>query len=477
MLDDDVATNFLPPVLDDDIGTKDPEEETTKASEATVNVRITTPEEYANFHQAERTQWLEEAKEDFVTADNLRPPGISVPCKLAHTQMELGNISEALTILTDLKNKSQLESENIAKAGKRHRTELERSFAAWLLYADLMLIIGHECKQWNRGIHTNENYMFRRWLRKYCDTFHWQERRCQALCMALEAAAGTKACEKLMLWIQERTHQMRSNDGEKQEDESRWQVCDTYEMDRQIQQAKATPEKSEKPSDNSGQEEQNHEEEKVDEESSEKLPSKGAGNDSARSPDIGCSFPLENLTATFNLERSELLATNKTKLSDFDNATKEMNLKTGSTTSTKREEERELIVKSQKESIFSLAGKYQEQKADLIREQTAEDTNDNSNTKVNELPMSAPCATVCDIAAQLVKQCLAMNLHSGGRLGAEAVSLYLQERAYRYEERMSKWRSFEERQAFNGKSVLQLDKESYDTVSCNCTFILCVCLI
>mmetsp|Transcript_16870 Transcript_16870/g.25750 ORF Transcript_16870/g.25750 Transcript_16870/m.25750 type:complete len:120 (+) Transcript_16870:126-485(+) len=118
-------------------------------------------------------------------------------------QMELGNVSEALTILTDLKNKSQVESDKASAAGEKIKTELDRSFSAWLLYADLMLIIGHECIQWNRGIQTNDNYMFRRWLRKYSENFDWQERRFQALFKALEAAAGTKSCEALVLWVQQ----------------------------------------------------------------------------------------------------------------------------------------------------------------------------------------------------------------------------------------------------------------------------------
>ena len=99
----------LPPVMYDDTNPVETNNATGE-SEDTVNVKITTPEEYVNYHQEERIQWLEEAKRDFQSADNLHPPGISIPCKLAHTQMELGHVSEALTILTDLKNKSQCES-------------------------------------------------------------------------------------------------------------------------------------------------------------------------------------------------------------------------------------------------------------------------------------------------------------------------------------------------------------------------------
>ena len=55
--------------------------------------------------------------------------------------------------------------------------------------------------QWNRGVHTNENYMFRRWLRKLSKTFDWQERRLQALSLALEAAAGSKSTTKFNTWM------------------------------------------------------------------------------------------------------------------------------------------------------------------------------------------------------------------------------------------------------------------------------------
>jgi hypothetical protein len=140
------------------------------------------------YHRTEQKVWLEEAMKDYQTADNLNPPGIEIPAKLALVMIELGMLSEALTLLTCLKN----------------QTEFDSSYRAWLLFADLMLRIGYECNRWNDGIFTFENKMFRRWLRKWSTTFDWQERRLQALVKSLEAACGSMCCYELVQWIRNR---------------------------------------------------------------------------------------------------------------------------------------------------------------------------------------------------------------------------------------------------------------------------------
>jgi len=221
---------------------------------------ITTSVEYTTYHRSEKKKWLEEAKESYLAADNLHPPGITVPAKLAFAHMEVGNIIDALTILTDLKNNAQKiitkrkrendddcaaiinneDDDAETKDKKRNiealrRSELERSFPTWMLYADLMLRIGHECLQWNRGIETNDNYMFKRWLKKYAITFNWRERRLQGLCMALEAAAGSQSCEKIIRWARERgvkfIKAVREEEEEEIEEQSFWHVQDAYELD------------------------------------------------------------------------------------------------------------------------------------------------------------------------------------------------------------------------------------------------------
>jgi hypothetical protein len=225
---------------------------------------ITTPEEYNRYHTTQKRYWIEQAKEDYHSADLLHPPGISVPAKLAAVHMELGNLSEALTLLTDLKNASfataaathskhdgeadgnviNLSSDE--KVYYRERTELEKSYSAWLLYANLMLTIGHECTQWNQGNHSNKNYMFKRWLRKYSESFDWRERRLQVLCLALEAAAGSKACNKIVKWTKLRARQKGEEgaleastySGDNIEDR-RWAVKDAYELDRKKEVSKS----------------------------------------------------------------------------------------------------------------------------------------------------------------------------------------------------------------------------------------------
>ena len=159
-----------------------------------------------SYHREEWKRWQSEVLRDFQAADSLKPPGIDVPCKLASMHIELGNLSEALTILTDLKNRH-----DPSRAG---RSEFQSSYKAWILYAELMLRVGHECMLWNQGIKLNDNYMFRRWLRKYSHVFDWQERRLQALCLALEAAAGTKSTAEFIIWMKNRALENQSRRNE-----------------------------------------------------------------------------------------------------------------------------------------------------------------------------------------------------------------------------------------------------------------------
>jgi hypothetical protein len=158
----------------------------------------------------ERKRWLAEAKHDYLAADHLNPPGIDVGGKLAVVFMELGNLSEALTLLTDLKGRNT--------PGQGGRSDFDASYKAWLLYADLMLRIGYECQQWNGGDLSNQDYMMRRWLRKFSSSFDWKERRMQALAKALEAGAGTSSCQPLLAWLRARVAalavKMPSEEGE-----------------------------------------------------------------------------------------------------------------------------------------------------------------------------------------------------------------------------------------------------------------------
>lgn len=188
-------------------------------------------------NRQEKKKWLNEAKNDYIAADNLNPPGISVPAKLAYVQMQLGNLSESLTILTDLRNNSSRvtlpNKISWRKSKSNARSELERSYTAWLLYSDLMLQVGYECHQWNLKRSINENYMFKRWLRKFSLTFDWKERRLQALCLALEAACGSETTSHVVLWMKDRNNRTKMKKNEMKEsvgEGSRW-LLDNYAMD------------------------------------------------------------------------------------------------------------------------------------------------------------------------------------------------------------------------------------------------------
>ena len=128
-------------------------------------------------------RWWNEAKKEYESADRLRPPGNDVPAKLAHAYIQLGCLSEALTVVSSMQHDY---------------------FATWMLAADLMLRVGFECERWNAGDDRHENYMFRRWLRKHSKTFDWKERRLQALVMAFESAVGSDQCQALVTWWDQR---------------------------------------------------------------------------------------------------------------------------------------------------------------------------------------------------------------------------------------------------------------------------------
>lgn len=162
------------------------------------------PSKVVAYHREEWKRWQSEILRDLHAADMLKPPGIDVPCKLAAIHIEVGNLSEALTILTDLKNRQD--------PSRPGRSEFQSSYKAWILYAELMLRVGHECILWNQGIKRNENYMFRRWLRKYSQVFDWRERRLQALGLALEAAAGTRSAAEFIVWLKNHARSTQSKE-------------------------------------------------------------------------------------------------------------------------------------------------------------------------------------------------------------------------------------------------------------------------
>jgi len=403
-------------------------------------------------YTAEREKWTTEAKNDFQAADNLQPPGISIPSKLAAVQMELGNLSEALTILTDCKNQSQ----SAARTSGGARSDMEKSYGVWLLYADLMLRIGFGCKQWNRGIQSNSNYMFKRWLRKYSTTFDWKELRLQALCMALEAAAGSAACSELGDWLRLRAAKLRLDlDGQNGDrgssggfDSGRWKVGDAYESDQQKEQTGAAVATTKAGAvgreaavgtandDDEGGDENNSEANGMsvaaDSTPSEIAAAKMADNEEAATTE---SSPDER---SFEEKREALISSNKAELLAFDEETKALNLSPNSKEGREREILLSDLVKRHRSSLVAFVGEhYQREQAKKDSVQAAQSTDgrvgDDSGTSREPLPMSASCATVCNIATLLMKQCIDLQLFQGPSLVGEAVSSYLKERVERLE--------------------------------------------
>ncbi len=401
--------------------------------------QFSTPEEYMLYHKEQKIQWLEEAKNDYLTADNINPPGISVPSKLAHAHIQLGNLSEALTILTDLKNSSLKYQTQESDNGKaKPRSELEKSYAVWLLYADLMLTIGYECSKWNRGDQTNENYMFRRWLRKYSNTFDWRERRLYSLCLALEAAAGTKCCQKIVTWMHDRAVDRHDNN-------------DTYDFDQQAHKVKPVAKDGEKKDISPNNE--------ILENCCAPTASKKDGLETF----VDGKGSLEELSSRFDVDRKNLISLHRREVDEFDKSTVEMNLLPESDLGQKRAKERENMITRHKITVVNLAGQYQKDKRTMEEAKRSKDKNEQKS--LQPLNISASCSSVCDIASQLMKQCLGMGLYSLGGLTAEAVSLYFKERATRCHERIREMKAFDKRQITASANILQLSKEVYDNVS------------
>lgn len=393
-------------------------------------------------YTTERKKWTGEAKNDFQAADNLQPPGISIPSKLAAVQMELGNLSEALSILTDCNNQSQA----TARTSGGARSDMEKNYGVWLLYADLMLRIGFGCQQWNKGIHSNDNYMFRRWLRKYSKTFDWKERRLQALCMALEAAAGSSACSKFVEWLRLRALQSRPDHDDGRNggsggggfDSDRWKVSDAYESDQQKEQAAGAA--AAKAGDD-GDGENSGDASVIS--TSENATSKEVGADKVADGGEEESPGLSRDGQTFEEKREALLSSNKAELLAFDEETERMKLSANSKEAREREMSRGDLVKKHRSSVVALVGEhYQSEQAKKDRAQATQSSGggrvggDPGNSR-DPLPMSASCATVCNIASQLMKQCIELQLFQGSSLVGEVVSSYLKERVQRRERKQS----------------------------------------
>jgi hypothetical protein len=312
-------------------------------------------------HKTEKRRWQDEALRDILVADNLKPPGIDVPAKLAAIHLDLGNLSECLTILTDLKNRAGV--------------EFHSSYKAWLLYSDLMLRLGYECIQWNKGVQSNENYMVRRWLRKYSKAFDWQERRLQALALALEAAAGTQSTEEFLTWLRNRTMEM----GKLVEDKNQ-------NGNRGVTMSKESS---------------------------------------------MWSLPVDASAATvsetqFEKEKDILSRKQEMEINEFDRTTVDMELLPDSDPSRNREAARKALLQAHVSALGTLESDFHQQERPSAKD--SDGTTDIVNADRVIFPISGSVGMVCSIAADLMKQLHGLQLYKGARLVGEAVAKYMKER-------------------------------------------------
>ena len=335
--------------------------------------------------RSDRKIWYDHAFSAFESADKLRPPGVDVPCKLAEVQMRLGNYIQALSILTDLRNKAN---------GKSSRSSMEESPSSWLLYADLMLKIGFECKKFNDGegfaLVKNSKNTFKRWLRKYSKSFDWRERRLQALCLAMEAAAGSDSCDELSEWMRKRAEKYL----EKNEKED-------ADIDKTATQ---------------GLDDEDDETEIVDENN---------GDD--------CALSTTNTREVSSYEhmREELVNKNKLELLKFDATTNEMNLEENSSEYRDRIASREELLETHRSKIKEMALEHA-----LGDSSNADGSGlDASGDEIpsHALPMQSSCASVYEVCRLLLRQCLHLGLYDGGVIVVRSSLKYLKERALRYE--------------------------------------------
>lgn len=344
--------------------------------------------------QKERTQWIDHALSAYTSADNLRPPGVDVPCKLARVHIEVGNFIDALSIVT----------------GLRSRGSLEGSYPCWLLYADLMMKIGFECKMWNLGTSTGQSYMAKRWLRKYSVTFDWKERRLQALCLALEAAAGSKSCAELSKRMKKRTNQLFVDEAGKDNEQ-----------------------------DNSDPASKNDESAEIDSETAANADATDQQQEHVAATTAESSEPVAK-TKSYEEERCSLVKRNEIELQKFDWKSNGMNLIEGSHVHRDRMAARAALIEKHRESIRDLARRSINNTQQTVNEpkESTQSPSDDDDAEALQLPLQASCATVCQIAALLLTQCVQSKLYDDGLVAARSVLSYYKERIARHKQRLDK---------------------------------------
>jgi hypothetical protein len=369
------------------------------------------PEEYRTHVR----YWIQEAQKDYQTADNLKPPGLDVPVKLAAAHMDLGNLSDALSILTSIKKQT---------SGHTHKT--------WMLYADLMLKIGFECQQWNSGVEYNRNYMFRRWLRKYSKSFDWKERRLQALVLALEAAAGSDNCREILQWVMNRAK-------EKAKLYSQAAVPTAAEEKTSAIEATSTA-------------------------TTTKPIAASTVFTQAITSNLGDSnyWYIDDYDAQVGESTISVchatIQESEGDVMDLHAGKNQCDIDASMSHEKLGDKEcnnglKDYLTQDQ----FSTApGTAQFSNSNII-------TGTNSSQNRKNIPVSASCSTVCSIASELMKHCLGLDQYLGSRLVAESVSLYLKARAAVRMKRVQSTLDFQSRQQSTATEIL-LGREDYDEV-------------
>ena len=377
-------------------------------------MRLSPPETaISEKHRYEKYQWIEEAVKDYKMADHLNPPGINIPIRLANVYFQLGSFSEALSLLTDLRSSSA------------HEKELNRNYGAWLFYADVMLRLGHECQIYIKSGKTNysaKSIVFKRWLKLYSKIFDWKERRLQALCLAMEAGAGTFNCRNLMNWIKERSAiQAREKSKKQSENENdsntkrnsipQFSICLENLITQRIKPAEET--------------------------------STNAENESNDDPNS-----LKDGMKTLEQQKEELLQSNKEELQAFDLKMED---------SFEKKEERGKLIQKHRDSVVDLIGSYYSQQKIVHM--------NNSCSSSTALPMTASISAISQIASQLLHLCLDMKLYQGGIFATEAMSSYLKERVQRKKRMKAKLDFFRQKQSRNiARDMFPYESQGHDEV-------------
>mmetsp|Transcript_37788 Transcript_37788/g.55266 ORF Transcript_37788/g.55266 Transcript_37788/m.55266 type:complete len:353 (+) Transcript_37788:3213-4271(+) len=78
----------------------------------------------------------------------------------------------------------------------------------------------------------------------------------------------------------------------------------------------------------------------------------------------------------------------------------------------------------------SSAGKKQGRRTTTTMGDDTKSSSTSLSSSLPPLPLSASCSTICDIASQLLKQCLGLELYDGAVLVAESVSTYKEGTCY-----------------------------------------------